>query len=102
MKAFIIGLFVVILLGGAGYFGYQYLLHKTPEAQAPAAQNSTLTGTLLTGKGDDYQYVLLDTTGKTTGVTSQTVQLGDYVNKKVEVSGSFSGSTLYVYTLTAQ
>lgn len=100
MKTFLVSLLVLVVLGGAGFMGYKYLVNKAPVSQPAAQQNSMLSGTLLPGKGDDYQFVLLDASGKTTGVTSQTVQLGEFVNKKVEVTGSFSGSTLYVYTLT--
>jgi len=101
MKAFIVGLVVVIVLGVAGFMGFRYLSSQTPSASGSSQSlTATLTGTLMAGKGDDYSFVLRDEKGKTTGVTSQTIQLDTYANKKVEVTGSYSGTTLYVYTLT--
>lgn len=100
MKAFLVGLILLIVIGTAGYMGFQYLSLQNKAPNTVELQNSTLNGKILPGKGDDYSFVLLDATGKTTGITSQTIQLDAYVNKNVEVTGSFSGSTLYVYTLT--
>ncbi len=103
MKAFITGLVIVIVLGVAGFMGFRYLSRQTPPASdSSQSLTATLTGTLMAGKGDDYSFVLRDAKGKTTGVTSQTIQLDKYANKKVEVTGSYSGTTLYVYTLIEQ
>lgn len=102
MKAFIIVLVVVAVLGVGGVMGYRYLSSKGAgqTAGTPQTQNSTLTGRVMPGKGDDYSYVLLDAKGKTTGIVSQTLDLSVFVRKNVEVTGSFSGTTLYVYTIT--
>lgn len=102
MKTFIMGLIVVIVLGVAGFMGFRYLSNQAPAPESTQSLTATLTGTLMPGKGDDYSFILRDAKGKTTGVTSQTIQLDQYANKKVEVTGSYSGSTLYVYTLTEQ
>lgn len=101
MKQFLIFLVVLALLGAGGYMGYNYLLSQ--QSNAPAVekyQGDTLVGKLLPGKGDDYTFVLMDTKGKTTGVTTQTVDLSLYVNKNVEVTGQYSGTTLYIDTIT--
>lgn len=101
MKAFIIFVLVIGLLGGAGYFGFKYFARPTAEpTSTETAQTVTLEGKLVSGKGDDYSYTLLDTNGKTVGVASQTIELGQYVNKTVAITGSFSGTTLYAYTVT--
>lgn len=100
MKAFIIFVLVIGLLGGAGYFGFKYLPQPTAEPTTTETQTVTLEGKLMSGKGDDYSYMLLDGNGKTVGVASQTIELGQYMNKTVVITGSFSGTTLYAYTIT--
>ena len=100
MKAFIIFVLVVSVLGGAGFFGYKYLARPTTEpTSTETAQTITLEGKLMTGKGDDYSYILLDGDGKTVGVASQTIELVQYVNKSIAVTGTFSGTTFYAYTV---
>lgn len=101
MKAFIIGLIFVAVLGVGGFFGLQYL---SKQAQTTDTSNSssvsvTLTGLLVPGKGDDYSYIVV-TKEKTIGVTSQTIQLESYANKNVEITGSYSGTTLYAHAIT--
>lgn len=100
MKAFIVFVLVLGLLGVGGFFGYKYLARPTAEPTTTEAQTVTLEGKLMSGKGDDYSYILLDGNGKTVGVASQTIELGQYMNKMVAITGTFSGSTLYAYTVT--
>lgn len=106
MKNVLIALIVVIVLGAAGYFGYKYLARPAasavPSSDTSTAQTSTATGLLMPGKGDDYSYVLLVDKGKTIGIASQKVDLSQYVNKRVEITGSYSGSTLYAYSVVEQ
>ena len=100
MKAFIIFVLVLGLLGVGGFFGFKYLSRPTAEPTTTEAQTVTLEGKLMSGKGDDYSFILLDSAGKTVGVASQTIKLEDYMNKNVAITGSFSGTTLYAYTVT--
>lgn len=97
MKVFI-GFVFILLIGISGYIGYQYLSHQAASPQTTTSTAVTATGKLLSGKGDDYSYVLL-VNGKTIGVTSQTIQLEKYANKNIEVTGSYSGTTLYAVTV---
>lgn len=101
MKSVFIAFIIVIILGVSGFFGFQYLSshQKQPSTTSTESQNATLTGLLMPGKGDDYSYILV-TDGKTVGIASQTVQLEKFANKRVEITGSFSGTTLYAYTVT--
>lgn len=100
MKAFIIFVLVAGVLGGAGFFGYKYLARPTAEpTSTETAQTVTLEGKLMTGKGDDYSYILLDGDGKTVGVASQTIELGQYMDKNVAITGTYSGTTLYAYSV---
>lgn len=100
MKTFMVGLIIIILFGAAGFVGFQYLSRQNQSSTVSNVQSTTLSGVIMTGKGDDYSFVLLDSKGKTTGVTSQTVQFDPYVNKRVEVVGTYSGTTFYAQTIT--
>ena len=103
MKNVLIALIVVLVLGAVGFFGYKYIARPAPSAvpssDTNTVQTSTVSGLLMPGKGDDYSYVLLVEKGKTIGIASQKVDLSQYVNKRVEITGSYSGSTLYAYTV---
>ena len=99
MKALGIGLILLIVVGIAGFLGFQYLSHQTQTPVTTTSQNATVTGLLLPGKGDDYSYILLVTKGKTIGIASQKIDLSVYANKNVEITGSYSGTTLYAYTV---
>lgn len=99
MKAFIIGLIFVAVLGVGGFFGLQYLSKQAQTTDTSNSSSVTLTGLLVPGKGDDYSYIVV-TKEKTIGVTSQTIQLESYANKNVEITGSYSGTTLYAHAIT--
>jgi hypothetical protein len=100
MKIFITTLIILVLIGIGGYLGFRSLSKSTGNTGSVLSQIVKLTGTVQTGKGDDYSYVLM-TPGKIVGLASQTVKLGDYTNQKVEVTGQYSGTTLYVDSITA-
>jgi uncharacterized protein (UPF0333 family) len=104
MKNFLIVLIVLAVLGGAGYYGYQYLAKPAFPTQATeestGSQTDTVRGLLLPGKGDDYSYILRADNGKTIGIASQKIDLSQYSGKSVEITGSYSGTTLYAYTVT--
>jgi hypothetical protein len=51
------------------------------------------TGTLTMKSGDEY---LLSTSDGIVNITSNKVNLDNYLKKKITVMGQFSGSTLYV------
>jgi hypothetical protein len=51
------------------------------------------TGTLTMKSGDEY---LLSTSDGIVNMTSNKVNLDNYLKKKITVTGQFSGSTLYV------
>ncbi len=95
-----LSLVALAVLGVLGFVGFQYVTREAQKPTVATPQNSTLEGLLMRGKGDDYSFILLDARGKTTGITSQTIQLDAYVNKNVEVTGQYSGTTLYAQTVT--
>ena len=106
MKVFLIGIVVLLLAGVVGYVGLSYYSGKqtsvVPQGRDSVPQTKTSvtkTGVLQVLKGDDYNYALLSE-GKLIGVNSYTIKLGDYVGKMVQVTGQYSGTTLYADTVT--
>lgn len=53
----------------------------------------TKTGTLTMKVGNEY---LLKTDSEIVNITSNKVNLDNYIKKNISVTGQFSGSTLYV------
>lgn len=95
MKGLFIAIILLVALAVGGYFGFKYL-GKSNISQ-PAIYKSEpvkVTGILNVGKGDDYEHTIMSE-GKLIGVNSYTVQLKDYVGQKVEMSGQYSGTTLF-------
>lgn len=99
MKAFVIGIGLLVLIGVGGYYGMRIYSKTQTRVDSYRTDAITKTGTIQPGKGDDYSYILVSTEGST-GVASQQIDLGLYVGKKVTVSGQDSGTTLYVDTVT--
>lgn len=99
MKNFIVILVVFALLGGAGYVGYTYLTSQQTAKKPTMTKAVTLTGVLQTGKGDDYDFVIL-TNGKITGVTTYKLKLDQYIGKRVTIEGQYSGTTMYADSIT--
>lgn len=99
MKNFIVILVVLLLLGGAGFAGYTYLTNQQTAKKPTMTKAVTLTGVLQTGKGDDYDFVILSN-GKITGVTTYKLNLSQYVGKQVAIEGQYSGTTMYADSIT--
>ncbi len=97
MKATIIGIVFLLIVGIVGFLGYQYL-QKSQSQQAAPAPSATVTasGTVQAAvpPGDDYTHLLMGE--KTVKLNSYSVQLQNYVGKKVEATGEYSGNTLFV------
>ena len=101
----LISVLVIILFSAGGVIAFRFL--KTPNTASETTSVQTgnanpqtnLTGILKKIKGDDYDYVLVSAE-KSTGVASYSLDLGKFEEKKVEVSGQFSGTTLYADTVT--
>ncbi len=91
---------ILLVLGGAGFFGYKYLM-KTGQGASSSetgGEKTAKTGVLqkVGGSGEDYSHLLTNPGQKSVGVSSSTMDLNKYNGKKVEVSGMYSGTTLYV------
>ena len=98
MKAFLIGILFLVLVGSGAYVGLKYFY--TPPAGSQTAA-ITKTGTLQksTIAQSDFTHVIVNS-GGSVGVSSYTLNLDDYIGKKVSVTGQFSGNTLYADTIT--
>lgn len=100
MKAFLFGILFIVIVAVAGYFGLQYYEKSHSATQTYKTESITRTGTLekSTIQGTDYSHMIIGTDGSW-GVTSYTINLDQYVGKKVEATGQNSGSTLYADTI---
>jgi hypothetical protein len=97
MKGLFAGLVILLIMGGAAFFGLKYLSSRSEQytpAQSFKTVTTKLTGIVQRSKGDDYDFVIYGE-GKSTGITSYTVKLEDYVGKKIEAEGQYSGTTFY-------
>jgi hypothetical protein len=89
MKKIILGIMLsTILLSGCG-------LATSKPATTNTIQENVVTkvGTISTKSGDEY---LLVTSDGIVNITSNKVNLDNYLKKQIKVTGMFSGSTLYV------
>lgn len=98
MKTFVLGLLLFFLLGFGGFFVYQKFFSKP----APAATSFQTTATTKVGilqkatsASSDFSHILLSG-GKSIGVTGPGVNLDTYIGENVEITGQYSGTTLYV------
>lgn len=100
MKGLIFGILIISIIIVTGYFGIKYIsstqTNQTPSKSEPV----TISGVLQKVKGDDYEFIILNK-GKTVGIASYTIDLGQYTNKNVDITGQYSGTTLYADKVTA-
>lgn len=99
MKAFLIGLVFIILIG-AGAFVYLKYFYKSPSqtgTQIYKTASITKTGELhkTNVPGSDFTHVLIIPSEKSVGVASYSQDLDQYIGKRVSVTGQYSGDTLY-------
>ena len=101
MKAFLIGIIFFVIVAVGAYVGLKYFYK-------PATGSSTYTTAAITKTGilqkttiaqSDFTHVIVSS-GASVGVASYTLNLDDYIGKKVSVTGQFSGDTLYADTIT--
>ncbi len=101
MKAFLLGLVFLALVATGGYVGLKYF-YKPPAVSQPY-KTAALTKTGILQKStisqSDFTHVIV-IAGASVGVASYTLNLDDYIGKKVSVTGQFSGDTLYADTIT--
>jgi hypothetical protein len=98
MKAFFFGLFFIAIVIVGGYVGLKYY-YKPP----PVSKTAVITKTGILQKSmisqSDFTHVII-TPDASIGVSSFTLNLDDYIGKKVSATGQFSGDTLYADTIT--
>lgn len=100
MKTFIFAILFLVIAVSAAVFGFKYFQSKSSVGQAPVNLQRTLTGVLtpIPSTGE-YSHVV-DVNGQLVGVTSNTVDLTQYENKKVKIIGEYSGTTMYADSVT--
>lgn len=103
MKAFLIGLVVVVVLGVAGFFGFQYLTKQNAAAPEMTEKVKSVSKTGVVQKlpkpGDDYTHMLKTSDGLVK-LNSYTVKLDPYAGQTITVTGQYSGNTLFVDKVT--
>jgi uncharacterized protein (UPF0333 family) len=101
MKAFFLGLLILVIVIVGGYVGLKYFYK--PSAIPQTSQTATITKTGILQKStiaqSDFTHVIVNP-GGSVGVASYTLNLDDYIGKNVSASGQFSGDTLYADTVT--
>jgi len=101
MKAFFIGIIFLVIVGAGAYVGLKYFYKpagQSPLGGATPYKTAAITKTGMLKKStlaqSDFTHVII-TAGGSVGVASYTLNLDDYIGKKVSVTGQFSGDTLY-------
>lgn len=102
MKAFVWGL-VVLVIVSTGAIVYLKYFSPSPDSIGTGSYQSesvTKTGTLKKSAvaKSDFTHVVI-APDASTGVASFTLNLDDYIDKNVEVTGQFSGTTLFADTI---
>ena len=101
MKAFLLGLLFLLLALIGGYVGLKYFYKPTTGSPTYKTVAITKTGVLRksTIAQSDFTHVIVSS-GASVGVASYTLNLDDYIGKKVSLTGQFSGDTLYADSIT--
>lgn len=99
MKAFIIGILVLAVLGIGGFFAFKYFTQNNATSSSMTTKVTSVSKTgvvqTLPKPGDDYTHMLKTPEGLIK-LNSYTVKLDQYANKTVTVTGQYSGNTLFV------
>ena len=101
MKAFLIGIIFLVIVGIGGYIGLKYFYKPTSGSQIYKTAAITKTGILQksTITHSNFTHVIVSS-GGSMGVASYTLNLDDYIGHTVSVTGQFSGDTLYADSIT--
>jgi hypothetical protein len=101
MKSFLFGILFLILVGVGGFFWLSQQSSSSGTEQSAMTEDIVRTGLLQksTTPGVDFAHVIVSG-GQSYGVTSYTVNLDEYVGKRVEAKGQNSGTTLFADSVT--
>jgi hypothetical protein len=101
MKAFLMGIIFLVIVGAGAYVGLKYFYKPTTGLKSFKTAAITKTGILQksTISQSDFTHVIVSS-GESVGVASYTLNLDDYIGKKVSVTGQFSGDTLYAESIS--
>lgn len=100
MKTFIVAILFLVIAVSAAVFGFKYIQNKSKTGQPPINLQRTLTGVLTAVPSTGEYSHVIDVNGQLVGVTSNTVDLKPYENKKVNIIGEYSGTTMYADSVT--
>ena len=95
MKIFLTTCLILIIAISAAVYGFKYWQKQAGAGNAPVSLQQSLTGVLEPVPSiSDYSDVIVNGS-QTVGVTSNTINLRPFENKKVKVMGEYSGTTMY-------
>ena len=101
MKAFLVGIIVLVLAAAGAYVGLKYFY--TPPSGSQMIQTADITKTGILQKStvvqSDFTHVIISA-GKSVGIASYSLDLDQYIGKNVSVTGQFSGTTLFADTVS--
>ena len=100
MKTFIIAIIVLLILGVGGYFAFKIIKNQALSNEPGKNLVQTLDGVLTPIQFNGQYSDVITSGGTVTGVTSSTLDLKPYENKKVHITGEYSGNTMYADTVT--
>ncbi len=101
MKTFLLSVFILILTISLAVYGFKYWqVASLQKGEPPIILQKSLVGILepIPSTGE-YSDVIVNGT-QSIGVTSSTINLKPYENKKVKVVGEYSGNTMYADSIT--
>lgn len=103
MKAFLGGIIFLVLLGAGAYIGLKYFYKSPTDTGTQTFKSAPIVKTGVLQKSNvaqsDFTHVLV-ASGTSIGVASYSLNLDDYIGKQVEVTGQYSGTTLYADVVT--
>jgi len=95
MKIFLTTALILILAISAAVYGFKYWQQLAAGGQAPVSLQQSLTGILQPVPSvGEYSDIIVNG-NSTVGVTSSTINLRPFENKKVKIMGQYSGTTMY-------
>jgi len=104
MKAFLFGILFLVLVAAGGFVYLKYFYKSPSQTGTQIYKTAAITKTGEIRKsnvtGSDFTHVLINPTEKSVGVASYTLNLDDYIGKKVSITGQYSGDTLYADSVT--
>lgn len=101
MKSFLLTAFVIIVAISAAVYGFRFWQnYVVKKGQPPIVIQSTLEGVLQPSLSVGEYSDVIETGKLTIGVTSNTINLKQYENKRVRIIGNYLDGVMYADSIT--